>query len=146
MCSRSRLMFMYHTVLSRWTIIRKRDTRPPTSPYLRAHEESEAPTWPPPEKHRKVSQYLTIFMWVKHGLELRHQKFHRVYLAQQKHITEFEPLQDFAATISKIYVIAHINLVDQKFFLPRTTRQLCLQYSNFTAVIISIRIHPDFMS
>jgi len=36
----------------------------------------------------------------------------RVYLAQEKHITEFEPLQDFAATISRVYVIAHINLVD----------------------------------
>ena len=46
-------MFLYHTVLSRWTIIRKRDTRPPTSPYLRAHEESEAPTTPPPEKTQK---------------------------------------------------------------------------------------------
>jgi hypothetical protein len=44
-------------------------------------------------------------MWVKHELELRHLKFHIVYRAQQKHITEFEPLQDFAATISNIYVI-----------------------------------------
>lgn len=52
------------------------------------------------KKTQKDQYYLTIFMWVKHELELRHLKFHIVYLAQEKHIIEFEPLQDFAATIT----------------------------------------------